>query len=104
MLTLVPIPAVVLQGWVWPPMRDTLQGGLQRSVMALGCPVPVSVWQEEKGEGISQILPPSLPPPPPSQGANVVLGVQQMGLDGSPAPCLGKAGGSAPGGGQLEGK
>lgn len=70
-----------------------------RDAMSLGCPVPVSVWQEQKGEWISQI-------PPPSQGANV-LGVQQMEPDGSPAPCPGKVGGDALGvgvGGQLEGK
>lgn len=65
--------------------------------MSLGCPVPVSVWQEQKGEWISQIA------PPPSQGANV-LGVQQMEPDGSPAPCPGKVGGNAVGVGGTAGR
>lgn len=62
----------------------------------VGCPVPLCM---AGARGRGDFLMPS-----PSQGANVMLGVQQMGPDGSAAPCPGKARGSALGGGLLEGK
>lgn len=71
---------------VWPPMHGTSQGALQHPGMILGWPVPIFVWQER---GFVEL-------PRPSQGANAVLGAQQTGPDGSPAPCPGGAGDSAP--------
>lgn len=85
-----PCPRRGFADGVWPLMHGTSQG----AGMILVWPVPISAWQER---GFLEL-------PRPSQGADVVLGAQQTWPGGSPAPCPGEAGDSAPRRVQLEGK